>query len=60
MSENPERKQTSWRIPVSLRKRLTSWAEGEGRDTEKVVAEWLEEKLSKEERKKAAEILRRR
>ncbi len=47
-----ERKPTGWRLPVALRDRLVSWAKGESRKAEDVAAEWLEDRLLIEERKK--------
>lgn len=59
MPKNPdiERTATGWRIPAALRKRLVSWARGEGRNVEDVASEWLDERLTKAERKKAAALL---
>lgn len=55
-----ERKQTGWRIPVKLRDRLASWARGEGRNAEDVAAEWLEDRVTAEEIKKARKLLKGR
>jgi hypothetical protein len=51
-----ERTTTGWRIPVQLRDRVVSWAKGEGLFAENVAAEWLEERLLKEEKKKMADL----
>lgn len=54
-------KQVSWRIPESLRHRLLSHAEylsvEKETSTESMVAEWLEEKLAAEEKKRALRTL---
>ena len=60
-----KKKQTSWKIPVWLRHRLNSHAEylaaeaetDDEADTEGMVAEWLEDRLKIEERKRARRIL---
>jgi hypothetical protein len=36
--------------------RLGSWAKGEHRDAEDVASEWLDERLTKEERRKAVAL----
>jgi hypothetical protein len=54
-------KQVSWRISEALRHRLTSHAEylslETETDTETMVAEWLEERLAVEERKRSLRTL---
>lgn len=39
---------------------LGAWAAGEERDAEDVVCKWLDERLTKEEKKKAAALLGKR
>lgn len=62
-SDTPKPKATGWRISERLRHLLTSHAEylsaEEGKDvsTESMVAEWLEERLRTEERKRALKTL---
>ena len=41
---------------MALRERIVSWARGEGRNAEDVAAEWLEDRLLTEEKKKAAQL----
>ena len=54
-------KQVSWRIPESLRRRLNSHVEylsiKEETDAEILVAQWLDERLQSEERKRALNTL---
>lgn len=59
----PENKPVGWRIPDSLRHRLTSHAEylisqGNETNTEIMVAAWLEERLKPEEIKRAYDTLK--
>jgi hypothetical protein len=53
---SPERTTSGWRIPVTLRDRIASWARWAGRNSEDVASEWLEDRLLKEERKLAASL----
>jgi len=59
--EDNKSKQVSWRIPDSLRHRLTSHAEylaaEKETSTESMVSVWLEERLQLEERKRALRTL---
>lgn len=63
--EKKKRKAVGWRLPEGLRRRLNSHAdylsserESEDElDTEVMVAEWLEERLRVEERKRALRTL---
>jgi hypothetical protein len=54
-------KQVSWRIPVALRHGLLSHAEHLSKEkettTEKMVTQWLEERLKAEERARALRTL---
>jgi hypothetical protein len=58
----PKPKPVGWRIDEALRHRLTSHAEYLAAEkettTEAMVAEWLEEKLKIEDRKRALRTLR--
>ena len=59
---SPKHKPTGWRIPEALRHLLTSHAEylsaeGEEVTTENMVAEWLEDRLKVEDRKRALKTL---
>jgi hypothetical protein len=56
MGTDSERKATGWRIPIALRRRLVSWARGEGKTAEGVAAEWLEDRLLLEEKKRIAKL----
>jgi hypothetical protein len=59
--EQPKPKPVGWRIAESLRHRLTSHAEylsvEKETSTEAMVAEWLDERLRIEERKRALQTL---
>jgi hypothetical protein len=57
----PETKSVGWRIPEPLRRRLNSHSEylsvEKETPTEAMVAQWLEERVQIEERKRALETL---